>query len=87
MAMETMSAAEGNIEVMFLKQMGRDPSIPTPERTTQIREVASRVARFINRYHSQNSIQWVRNHCMTTLVSRLCEGLRGGPGRIRTSMQ
>ncbi len=26
--------------------------------------------------HSQNSIQWVRNHCMTTLVSRLCEGQR-----------
>lgn len=46
--METMSAAEGNIEVMFLKQMGRDPFIPTLGRTTQIREVASRVARFIN---------------------------------------
>lgn len=48
MAMETMSAADGNIEVMFLKQMGNDPFVSTPERPEQVKEVASRIARFIS---------------------------------------
>lgn len=48
MAIETTSAADGNIEIMFLQQMGRDPFIPTPERTAQIREVARTIASFIN---------------------------------------
>ena len=45
--MESVSAAGGNIEVMFLQQMGEDPFISTPERTAQIAEVAARIARFI----------------------------------------
>jgi phosphatidylserine/phosphatidylglycerophosphate/cardiolipin synthase-like enzyme len=48
MAIETTSAADGNIEIMFLQQMGRDPFIPTPERTAQIREVARTIGSFIN---------------------------------------
>ena len=47
MAMTTKLAADGNIELMFLQQMGRDPLAPKPERTAQVVEVASRIARFI----------------------------------------
>lgn len=47
MTMVSASAAGGDIEVMFLQQMGDDPFISTPERTAQIREVAARIARFI----------------------------------------
>ena len=47
MAMITKLAADGNIELMFLQQMGRDPFAPKPERTAQVVEVASRIARFI----------------------------------------
>ena len=42
MAMETLAAADGNIEIMFLRQIGDDPFTPTPERTAQISEVAGR---------------------------------------------
>ncbi len=47
MTIDTMSAADGNIDVMFLDQVGNDPFTPTPERAAQIREVAGRIARFI----------------------------------------
>lgn len=47
MAMTTKLVADGNIELMFLQQMGRDPFVPKPERTAQVVEVASRIARFI----------------------------------------
>ena len=52
MLIETASAAGGNIEIMFLRQRGDDPFISTPERTAQIGEVASRIARFISEAHS-----------------------------------
>jgi phosphatidylserine/phosphatidylglycerophosphate/cardiolipin synthase-like enzyme len=52
MLMETVSGAGGNIEIMFLRQRGDDPFISTPERTAQIREVASRIARFISEARS-----------------------------------
>jgi phosphatidylserine/phosphatidylglycerophosphate/cardiolipin synthase-like enzyme len=52
MLMETVSAAGANIEIMFLRQRGDDPFISTPERTAQIREVASRIARFISEARS-----------------------------------
>jgi phosphatidylserine/phosphatidylglycerophosphate/cardiolipin synthase-like enzyme len=45
--MESMSAAGGDLEVMFLQQMGDNPFISTPERTAQIGGVAARIARFI----------------------------------------
>ena len=48
MAMETVSAAGGNIEVMLLQQVGSDPFTPTLERAAQIGEVARRIARFIS---------------------------------------
>jgi phosphatidylserine/phosphatidylglycerophosphate/cardiolipin synthase-like enzyme len=48
MLVESASAAGGNIEIMFLRQRGDDPFISTPERTAQISEVASRIARFIS---------------------------------------
>jgi phosphatidylserine/phosphatidylglycerophosphate/cardiolipin synthase-like enzyme len=47
MTAETTSFAEGAIEVTFLQQQGRDPFTATPERTAQIRDVASRIANFI----------------------------------------
>jgi phosphatidylserine/phosphatidylglycerophosphate/cardiolipin synthase-like enzyme len=47
MSLQTTSFAEGDIEVMFLVQNGPDPFTATPERTAQITEVASRIARFI----------------------------------------
>jgi len=52
MLMETVSAAGGNIEIMFLRQRGDDPFISTPERMAQIGEVASRIARFISEARS-----------------------------------
>jgi phosphatidylserine/phosphatidylglycerophosphate/cardiolipin synthase-like enzyme len=52
MLMETVFGADGNIEIMFLRQRGDDPFISTPERTAQIREVASRIARFISEARS-----------------------------------
>ena len=48
MAIETVSAAGGNIELMFLQQVGNDPFTPTLERAAQTSEVASRIARFIS---------------------------------------
>ncbi len=48
MAIETLSAAGGNIDVSFLQQVGDDPFTPTLERTAQIKEVASRIAAFIS---------------------------------------
>src|SRR6202167_5651921 len=47
MTAETASFAEGAIEVTFLQQQGRDPFAATPERTAQIRDVATRIANFI----------------------------------------
>jgi phosphatidylserine/phosphatidylglycerophosphate/cardiolipin synthase-like enzyme len=52
MLMETVSGADGNIEIMFLRQRGDDPFISTLERTEQIREVATRIARFISEARS-----------------------------------
>ena len=52
MLMETVSAGSGSIEVMFLRQMGDDPFVSTPERRAQIGEVASRIARFISEARS-----------------------------------
>jgi phosphatidylserine/phosphatidylglycerophosphate/cardiolipin synthase-like enzyme len=47
MTAETTSFAEGAIEVTFLQQQGRDPFTATPERTAQMRDVATRIANFI----------------------------------------
>jgi len=47
MTAETTSFAEGAIEATFLQQQGRDPFTATPERTAQIRDVATRIANFI----------------------------------------
>jgi phosphatidylserine/phosphatidylglycerophosphate/cardiolipin synthase-like enzyme len=47
MTAETISFADGAIEATFLQQQGRDPFTATPERTAQIRDVATRVANFI----------------------------------------
>jgi phosphatidylserine/phosphatidylglycerophosphate/cardiolipin synthase-like enzyme len=52
MLMETVSAGGGGVELMFLRQRGDDPFVSTPERTAQINEVASRIARFISEARS-----------------------------------
>jgi phosphatidylserine/phosphatidylglycerophosphate/cardiolipin synthase-like enzyme len=46
MTLETANLAGGDIEVMFLQQTGRDPFTATAERTAQVSEVATRIARF-----------------------------------------
>ncbi len=48
MAIETVSAAGGNIAVSFLQQVGNDPFTPTSERTAQIKDVATTIAGFIS---------------------------------------
>ena len=52
MTAETTSFADGAIEVTFLQQQGSDPMTATPERTAQIRDVASRIADFIGEAQS-----------------------------------
>ena len=47
MTIETAELAGGAIEVAFLTQQGGDPYTATPERSAQIKAVASRVAAFI----------------------------------------
>lgn len=47
MTAETASFAEGAIEATFLQQQGRDPFTATPERTAQIKDVATRMADFV----------------------------------------
>src|SRR5215469_4114179 len=52
MLVEPVPAGGGNIGIMFLRQRGDDPFVSTPERTEQIGEVASRIARFISEARS-----------------------------------
>jgi phosphatidylserine/phosphatidylglycerophosphate/cardiolipin synthase-like enzyme len=47
MTVETASFAEGAIEITFLRQQGSDPFSATPERTAQIKDVATCIANFI----------------------------------------
>jgi phosphatidylserine/phosphatidylglycerophosphate/cardiolipin synthase-like enzyme len=47
MTLETASFADGAIQVTFLQQQGLDPFTATPERTAQIRDVATRLGHFI----------------------------------------
>jgi phosphatidylserine/phosphatidylglycerophosphate/cardiolipin synthase-like enzyme len=56
MTLETTSLAGGAIEVTFLQQQGRDPFTATPERVAQIKDVASRLARFIGEAKSSLDI-------------------------------
>lgn len=52
MTLETTSLAGGAIEVTFLTQQGHDAYTATPERTAQIKAVASRIAAFIGEAQS-----------------------------------
>jgi phosphatidylserine/phosphatidylglycerophosphate/cardiolipin synthase-like enzyme len=52
MAMTAVTAAGGDIEAMFLQQMGDDPFTATAERTSQIEDVARRIAKFIGEARS-----------------------------------
>jgi phosphatidylserine/phosphatidylglycerophosphate/cardiolipin synthase-like enzyme len=47
MAMAAVPTDDGDIDVMFLQQMGDDPFTATPERAAQISAVANRLANFI----------------------------------------
>ncbi|HEX4408740.1 MAG TPA: phosphatidylserine/phosphatidylglycerophosphate/cardiolipin synthase family protein [Xanthobacteraceae bacterium] len=46
--MTTVSAAGGDIDVMFLQQNGDDPFTASPERAAQAKEVATRISTFIS---------------------------------------
>jgi phosphatidylserine/phosphatidylglycerophosphate/cardiolipin synthase-like enzyme len=50
--LETTLLAGGAIELTFLTQQGRDPYTATPERTAQIKAMASRLAAFIGEARS-----------------------------------
>jgi hypothetical protein len=56
MTIETSLFADGAIEVIFLCQQGPDPFATTPERELQVKDVASRLARFIGEAKSSLDI-------------------------------
>jgi len=76
MTLETTSFAEGAIEVMFLQQQGRDPFAATPERTAQIRDVATRIANFIGEAKSTIDIAIYDFRLRDEAATIVADGLR-----------
>src|SRR5580658_9191428 len=76
MTAETASFAEGAIEVTLLQQQGRDPFTPTPERTAQIADVASRIANFIGEAKSTIDIAIYDFRLRDEAATIVAEGLR-----------
>jgi phosphatidylserine/phosphatidylglycerophosphate/cardiolipin synthase-like enzyme len=76
MTLETASFAEGAIEVTFLQQQGLDPFTATPERTAQIRDVATRLAHFIGEAKSTIDIAIYDFRLRDEAATIVAEGLR-----------
>src|SRR5580693_2789867 len=76
MTLETASFAEGAIEVTFLQQQGLDPFAATPERTAQIRDVATRLAQFIGEAKSTIDIAIYDFRLRDEAATIVAEGLR-----------
>ena len=76
MTLETASFAEGAIEVTFLQQQGLDPFTTTPERTTQIRDVAIRLAQFIGEAKSTIDIAIYDFRLRDEAATIVADGLR-----------
>ena len=76
MTAETTSFAEGAIEATFLQQQGRDPFTATPERTAQIRDVATRTANFIGDAKSRIDIAIYDFRLRDEAATIVADGLR-----------
>ena len=76
MTPETASFAEGAIEVTFLQQQGLDPFTATPERTAQIRDVATRLAHFIGEAKSTIDIAIYDFRLRDEAATIVADGLR-----------
>jgi phosphatidylserine/phosphatidylglycerophosphate/cardiolipin synthase-like enzyme len=76
MTLETASFAEGAIEVTFLQQQGPDPFTATPERTAQIRDVATRLGHFIGEAKSTIDIAIYDFRLHDEAATIVADGLR-----------
>jgi len=76
MTAETAAFAEGAIEVAFLQQQGRDPFTATPERTAQIKDIATRVADFIGEAKSTIDIAIYDFRLADEAAAIVADGLR-----------
>jgi phosphatidylserine/phosphatidylglycerophosphate/cardiolipin synthase-like enzyme len=76
MTLETASFAEGAIEVTFLQQQGLDPFTATPERTAQIRDVATRLVQFIGEAKSTIDIAIYDFRLRDEAATIVADGLR-----------
>jgi phosphatidylserine/phosphatidylglycerophosphate/cardiolipin synthase-like enzyme len=76
MTLETASFAEGGVEVTFLQQQGLDPFTATPERTAQIRDVATRLAQFIGEAKSTIDIAIYDFRLRDEAATIVADGLR-----------
>jgi phosphatidylserine/phosphatidylglycerophosphate/cardiolipin synthase-like enzyme len=76
MTLETASFAEGVIEVTFLQQQGLDPFTATPERTAQIRDVATRLSHFIGEAKSTIDIAIYDFRLRDEAATIVADGLR-----------
>ena len=76
MTLETASFAEGAIEVTFLQQQGLDPFTATPERTAQIRDVATRLGQFIGEAKSTIDIAIYDFRLRDEAATIVADGLR-----------
>src|ERR1700722_12709902 len=76
MTLETASFAGGAIEVTFLQQQGLDPFAATPERTAQIRDVATGLAQFIGEGKSTIDIAIYDFRLRDEAATIVADGLR-----------
>ena len=76
MTLETASFAGGAIEVTFLQQQGLDPFTATPERTAQIRDVATRLGHFIGEAKSTIDIAIYDFRLRDEAATIVADGLR-----------
>jgi phosphatidylserine/phosphatidylglycerophosphate/cardiolipin synthase-like enzyme len=76
MTLENASFAEGAIEVTLLQQQGLDPFTATPERTAQIRDVATRLAHFIGEAKSTIDIAIYDFRLRDEAATIVADGLR-----------
>ena len=84
MTLETTSFAEGAIEVMFLQQQGRDRFAAPPERTAQIKDVATRIAHFIGEAKSTIDIEIYDFRLRDEAATIVADGLRSQAQRCST---
>src|SRR5580693_7329707 len=82
MTLETASFAGGAIEVTFLQQQGLDPFTATPERTAQIRDVATRLGHFIGEAKSTIDIAIYDFRLRDEAATIVADGLRSQARKV-----